>query len=149
MLFRSIILTQIIAALLTWPMGLMLSKWISRVIKVETKFLAPIIALLCVVGSFASRSYMFDAWIMIVFGLMAFIFSKFGYPPIAVVLGIILGPIADAELMRSAMLYMGNPWMIFTRPIVVVLFAITITALVYTAVCEFRRKKATGNGNGD
>ncbi|HBA56221.1 MAG TPA: C4-dicarboxylate ABC transporter permease, partial [Syntrophorhabdus aromaticivorans] len=120
----AIILTQIIAAILMFPMGLMMSKGISRVIKVETKFLAPLIAFLCVVGSFASRNFVFDAAIMVVFGLIGFIFAKFNYPPVAVVLGIILGPIADAELMRSAMLYFGNPWMIFTRPIVIVLSVI-------------------------
>ncbi len=135
----AIILTQIIAAILTWPIGLYLSRRISKVIKIETKFLAPMIAFLCVVGSFASRNYIFDAAIMVVFGFIAFVFSKYGYPPVAVVLGIILGPIADAELMRSAMLYFGNPWMIFTRPIVVVLFVLSIAALVFTALRERKR----------
>lgn len=139
----AIILTQIVAAIASWPIGLVLSKWISRVIKIETKFLAPMIAFLCVVGSFASRSYIFDAGIMVIFGLIGFVFSKFGYPPVAIVLGIILGPIADAELMRSAMLYFGNPWMIFTRPIVVVLFAISIATLLFTARREMKQKGAS------
>ena len=145
----AIILTQIVAAILTWPIGLTLSKWISRVIKIETKFLAPLIAFLCVVGSFASRSFIFDAGIMVVFGAIGFIFSKFGYPPVAVVLGIILGPIADGELMRSAMLYFGNPWMIFTRPIVVVLFAVSIAALVFAAINEFKRNRPKAQDDAD
>jgi putative tricarboxylic transport membrane protein len=145
----AIILTQIVAAILTWPIGLTLSKWISRVIKIETKFLAPLIAFLCVVGSFASRNFIFDAAIMVVFGLIGFVFSKFGYPPVAVVLGIILGPIADAELMRSAMLYFGNPWMIFTRPIVVVLFAISAAALVFAGINEYKRSKPKIQEDGD
>lgn len=145
----AIILTQIIAALMTWPLGLAISKRISKVIKIETKVLAPLIAFLCVVGSFASRSFIFDASIMVVFGLIGFVFSKYGYPPVAIVLGIILGPIADGELMRSAMLFFGNPWMIFTRPIVIVLFAISFAALGYTAVCEFRRSKKPAEESSD
>lgn len=145
----AIILTQIIAALMTWPIGLAISKKISRVIKIETKVLAPLIAFLCVVGSFASRSFIFDASIMVVFGLIGFVFSKYGYPPVAIVLGIILGPIADGELMRSAMLFFGNPWMIFTRPIVIVLFAISFAALGYTAFSEFRRAKKPAEESSD
>ena len=145
----AIILTQILAAILTWPMGLTISKWGSRIIKIETKVLAPLIAFLCVVGSFASRSFIFDASIMVVFGLIGFVFSKYGYPPVAIVLGIILGPIADGELMRSAMLFFGNPWMIFTRPIVIVLFSITAAALLFTAFGELRKKKKPAEESSD
>ncbi len=137
----AIILTQLIAALMILPLGLFYSKWFSQIVNFPTKYLAIAIALFCVVGAIAIRNSLLDAWIMLIFGVLGYIMSKYEYPPIATVLGLILAPIADAELIRSNMMYHGRLWLIATRPIVIIFFALTIFGFLY----PFLKKRLTSS----
>jgi len=96
-------------------------------LNVSTKILAPALFFFCVAGSFAVRNAVFDVWMMFFFGLLGWLMKKIDFSLPAVVLGIVLGGIADSELMRAHMLY-GNALFIklFTRPISVALLLLIL-----------------------
>ncbi len=89
--------------------------WIRLVIKVLTipqGILAAIVVMFALVGAFADRNSLSDVWIIVVFGSLAYLFHQFDFPVSPMVLGAILGPIAEDSFMRS-MISFHNDWTVF------------------------------------
>lgn len=82
--------------------------------KLPSYILYPLIILLCMMGSYAIQLSMMDVWIMFLFGLIGFALRKMDFPLGPIVLGIILGPLAEANLQRSLILSDGS-WLVFLR----------------------------------
>ena len=59
------------------------------------EIISPIIIALCLIGSYIMREYWQDMMITTFFGIMGYYMRKYGYHPIPLVLGLILGPIAE------------------------------------------------------
>lgn len=100
-------------------------------LRVPTHILVPVILVFCMVGSFAIRNSMFDVYLMFAFGILGWIMRKYDYPPIAVVMGIVLGPIADEQLLLTRMRF-GDAYYLafFTRPISLALVILTIIVVL-------------------
>ena len=111
-------------------LGLSLVRLLVKVLLVPRTKLMPIIFTLCVVGSFAISSRMFDVGVMVVFGILGYYMREMDYPIAPMVLGIILGDILDKNLRRALILSDGNILPFFTRPISLVLFLITLFVMV-------------------
>ena len=120
--------------------GLVVAYYFAGIVTIPTRILIPIIAMFCTVGSFALRNTMFDAYLMFVFGLIGWIMRKHRYPVIAVVLGIILGPIADNELIHTHQLFAGDLSVFFTRPISLALLCMSIFAVAFPYILRRLRK---------
>lgn len=126
-LTMALFLSQIVMVAMATVAGYLLT----NLLVVPTRILVPLVALFCMVGSFAVRNTIFDVFLMLVFGLVGWLMRKTGFPAVAMVLGIVLGPIADAELIRSAMRY-GPEFYIqfFRRPISLALVVVITLGLV-------------------
>ena len=90
----------------------------------------PVIFVLCVIGSYALSSRLFDVYTMLGFGTLVFIGRKFGYPAAPFVLGIVLGDILDKSLRRGLTLTDGDILPFFTRPISAILAALVIWTFI-------------------
>ncbi|MDR1322295.1 MAG: tripartite tricarboxylate transporter permease [Gracilibacteraceae bacterium] len=106
----------------------------SLTMKIRTMYLVPIITLFCVIGSYSIGATLYDVIIMICFGVLGVLFKRNGYPSIAIVLGMILGPIADGNLIRTAMTYNGNFSVLFTSPICIFLLLLALCSVVVPLV---------------
>ncbi|MDH3666866.1 MAG: tripartite tricarboxylate transporter permease [Paracoccaceae bacterium] len=89
--------------------------------------LAPIIFTLSIVGGYAATQDMHDVWLMLIFGLAAFLLRILDYPLAPAVLAIVLGPIAEPTLRQSLLLSDGDPMIFLNRPIA---GPITVVALI-------------------
>ncbi len=121
--------------------GLALCVFAARVIAVPTKFLVPCIILFTILGAFSTRNALFDAALMFGFGMIGWLMKKGEFPVMPVILGIILGPIADRELLRTMQMF-DNFWIIFTRPITLGLFLFSILSVLLPVVLQYRKKAA-------
>ncbi len=102
--------------------------------------LAPIIFVLSVVGTFAAYQNMFDVWLMVIAGLVAFVLRILDYPLAPAVLAIVLGPIAEPKLRQSLLLSDGDPSIFFTRPIAGPITVVAIILLVLPLIKLIRDK---------
>ncbi len=105
-----------------------------KVLKVPKSILLPVIFSLCVVGAFGINNRMFDVWTILVFGLLGFGMSKFNYPRPPIVLGFILGPIIETNLLRGLLKAEGSFIPFLTRPIsgfFILLTVLAIGSIVY------------------
>jgi putative tricarboxylic transport membrane protein len=102
--------------------------WV-RILNFPPQYLWPAIIVLCVVGSFALRGGIFDVWAMVFAGLLGFIMRMDGYPLAPMVLGLILGPIAEENLRRSLELSNGSLDIIYTSPIAMAILVLAVISL--------------------
>ncbi|WP_226781539.1 tripartite tricarboxylate transporter permease [Oceaniglobus trochenteri] len=111
-------------------LGLALTRPLLWVLKVRREWLIGIIFVLCAVGSFAIAGRLFDVWVMILFGLIGFVMRETGFPVAPMILGVVLGPILDANFRRSLSLSRGDPVDFVTRPISAVIAALVLLMIV-------------------
>jgi putative tricarboxylic transport membrane protein len=107
--------------------------------------LAPMIFVLSIAGGFAATRDMFDIWLIVIFGLGAFVLRRFDYPLAPAVLAIVLGPIAEPTLRQSLLLSSGDPSIFFTRPVAGPITVVAIILLLLPALKLLRRKRG-GSG---
>ncbi len=126
-----------VAAMLFWAsvailvLGLLLTRPMLTVLRVRREYLMPIIFVLCVVGSFAIASRVFDIWVMLGFGIAGFVLRQMHYPMAPLILGIVLGDILDKNFRRSMLISDGSVEPFVTRPISAVLAALTLFTILW------------------
>ncbi len=120
--------------------GFPLLRFFAKVTVVPYQILVPSIIVLCSLGAYSIRGYLFDVVITIVFGILGYYLKKAKYPMVCFVLGLILGPTAESNLGRSLIIY-GNMSFIFTRPITLALFILLVFVIVFPLVKQRARNK--------
>jgi len=126
--------------------GLTLTKLLIKVLMVPKPVIIPIIFVLCVVGSFAIASRLFDVWVMLGFGVVGFLLRRFNFPVAPLVLGMVLGDLMEKGLRRGLVLSDGSLEPFFMRPIsaVVWITIVLVVALKFPAVRRLFRRGQTG-----
>ena len=134
--FSSLCIQQVIVAIVGFALCLVAAK----LAKLPSKYLVPAIMLFTIVGAFASRYTMFDPWLMLFCGVLGWFMKKNQYPVMPLVLGILLGELADANLMRIFQGY-NSFWEIFTSPITTILALISVASVLVPVISTVIRKK--------
>lgn len=125
-LVNALFLIFVLANLLMVPLGILAVLAARRVMAVPQPVLFPVILLFCVVGSFASNNTLFDVWLMLGLGLVAFVLEENDFPLAPMILGLILGPLVEENLMQSLIKSRGGFAAFFDRPIAGTLGAVTL-----------------------
>ena len=125
--------------------GITCAKYFAYIARVPIYLLAPVIVVFCTVGAFAISNSMIDVYVMILFGVIGFFLTHFNFDVTPVVLGLILGTIAEGGLGRAIMISGGIPGALtslFTSPICVVLLVISVASIAAPLIREHRGKRA-------
>ncbi len=125
----------LLASFAMWIIGIMLAKQVVNLLRIPTSVLMPIIAVLCVIGSYSLSMRIFNLFLMVIIGVIVFILNEMGYPIAPLIIGVILGPMADQNLRRALMVSEGSFLPVFTRPVALLLFlVICLTVLSQTKI---------------
>jgi putative tricarboxylic transport membrane protein len=111
-------------------LGLSMVKYVVKILQVPRTKLMPIIFTLCVIGSFAIQSRIFDVRVMIFFGILGFIMLEMEYPVAPMILGLILGNMLDTNFRRALVIAEGEILPFISRPICIVLISLIVLTLV-------------------
>lgn len=114
-----------------------------KLLDIPKHILLPIIMVCCVVGAYSSNSRIFDVWCVLAFGLMGLVFKKLKVPTTPLIIGFILGKMAEENLRRALQASDGAIGVFFTRPISLVFLVIAFLSVVMTLKKSFASKKAT------
>lgn len=115
--------------------------WI-KILKVPYPILFPLILLFCLIGAYSLNNSITEVLIMVIFGLIGYLFKKFEYEGAPLVLALVLGPMMETALRRSLLLSAGDPMIFFTRPISAVLMLISFFLLVFPLLPRLGKKRA-------
>lgn len=135
----------LIATLFMLPAGILIGKYAFRaVVNIPKSILTPTVALLIVIGSFAIHSNEQDAQMMVILGLISWLLIKAGFSPSPIVLGLVLGQIAEQGFVQTYLI--GNASgqmteMFFGRPISIGIILAAVLTLFYPIIAERRAKK--------
>jgi putative tricarboxylic transport membrane protein len=112
-----------------------------RLLKIPKHIMLPIIIVFCVVGAYGLNNRVFDAWSVMFFGVIGYAFEKWGFPLAPVILGFILGPIAETNLRRGLMMTQGNFLPFLTKPVSGAFLVIALASVVYSVIKERKQAK--------
>lgn len=138
-LVYTVIAAILISVILMFVVGIAASGPMVRLLQVPEPYVGALIILFSYIGAFAIRNSMSDVWIMTAFAVIAYFMQRWGYPLAPLVLGAILGPLAERYFV-TAMISSNNDPMVFVRqPIsaaLLALWVVILAFLVYRAVAQ-------------
>ncbi len=140
-IIMGIFTTLLIANIFMWVIQLVGIKFFVRILRVPTYFLAPMLVILAVVGSYALRNSLFDVWLTILLGLFGYLMLRGGFPMAPTVLGLVLGPMLESEIRRTLILSAGDWSVFFVRPISAVFIGVSLLIALTVAVKSFKKGK--------
>jgi putative tricarboxylic transport membrane protein len=117
--------------------------WV-RVLKIPYRILFPLIVLFCLIGAYSLKNGIFEVVVMIIFGIVGYLFRKFNYDGAPLLLALVLGPLFEINLRQSLLLSEGSFLIFFSRPISAVAVSIAIIIFTIPVVSYFiKRGKAS------
>jgi putative tricarboxylic transport membrane protein len=138
----TIVFLIVFGALLIMLVGLLGARPLARVLNIPNPWLWAGIILFGTVGSYALNNAVVDVWVMFAAGILGFLLRKAGVPLGPLVLGLILGPMMEANLRRALILSRGDWWGTLSRPIVLFFLVATVLSLLLPLLGK--RRASTG-----
>ena len=139
----AIVLGIVMGNLFAAAIGLATAKYLAKISTVSITYIVPIVLILCFAGTFAYRENIWDVALAMAAGLVGYVLKKAGYPIICLVIGYILGALAEKALQQSLMISGGSYAILFDRPLSLVLQGLILFTLVFPWVQSKRKAMAS------
>ena len=132
-IWNAILVALVICNILMFAVMYYPIKWIAQIVKIPKGRLYPVVLMMCVIGSFCTRSgVMFDVWSMLIFGIVAFVMAKFGFPTAPFLIGFILGGDLETYFIESLQGSNGSLICFFNRPVAIVIWVMIVLFMGYS-----------------
>jgi putative tricarboxylic transport membrane protein len=138
--------SMLIGQILMCIFGLYVAGMAARVAQVPQSMMAAIVLGLAVFGSYSVQSSMGDVYVMATLGVMMYFLERFGFSAAPLVLGLILGPIAESNFIQGSMIATATDGLapyFFGGPLNIFLIAIVVVSIFYSAYMELRSRRYT------
>jgi putative tricarboxylic transport membrane protein len=99
-----------------------------------------VVLLFCLIGAYSINNNVFDIGVMIIFGILGYLFKKFGYQSAPLILCFVLGPMFEVNLRRSLLISQGSFSIFFTRPIALAAIVVCALLLLFNVYQSFAGK---------
>ena len=133
----------ILATILMLPVGLLIGRFAyGAIVRAPKSALVPVVAFMTVIGTFAIRNSISDIAIMIILGVIGWVATKRGFSVSPIVLGLILGRIAEQGFVQGWTIgdAIGDlSGQFFGRPLSMVIIAMTLVSFIYPFLPQVRR----------
>ncbi|KQU77960.1 MULTISPECIES: tripartite tricarboxylate transporter permease [unclassified Rhizobacter] len=108
--------------------------WWAAILRIPFSVIAPVIIVICAIGAYTVHSAMFDVVMMLVFGVVGYVFKKLRYPLAPMVLALVLGDMAEASFRQSMLASQGKLSIFWSNPLVGGITALALVILLWPAV---------------
>ena len=145
-----IIAISMVSTLAVFILSLAWTRQMVKILLIPRYVLMPSVFIICITGCYALSGRLFDIYVMFAFGLLGVLMNELDYPVAPLVLGFILGPMAEDNLRRGLMITGGDPSPFFTRPISATLFVMLVLSVIWSTSAGdwiVARLKALWRGN--
>jgi putative tricarboxylic transport membrane protein len=131
-LIASLYIGNVMLLVLNLPM---VGLWV-KLLKIPKPQLYAGILIFATVGAYGMRQSAFDLFLLYGIGLLGVVMRRFDFPTAPVVVGMILGPLAEAQLRNAMSIGEGSAWVFFQRPMSITLVVIIVAVLVLPRVAK-------------
>ncbi|HLU02508.1 MAG TPA: tripartite tricarboxylate transporter permease [Advenella sp.] len=114
--------------------------WV-KLLKVPYRVLFPAIVLFCSIGVYSLNYNVFDIYVMAIFGIIGYFWSKLKCEGAPLLLGLVLGPMMEENFRRALLLSRGDFTTFVTRPLSMSLLIAAAILVVIVAIPSIRKKR--------
>ena len=125
-----LIASLLIANFVLLAMNVPMVRIFVRILSVPPALLLPGVTMVSFVGIYSLTGGYFDLLLMILFGIMGYVFRKMDIPTVPVILGILLGSNMEDALRRAMVLSDGDVTYLFSSPIAIGLWFFAVAGFV-------------------
>ncbi|HUQ75416.1 MAG TPA: tripartite tricarboxylate transporter permease [Burkholderiales bacterium] len=119
----------------------------AAILRIPFSVIAPVIIVICAIGSYTVHNSMFDVWMMVVFGIAGYVFKKLNYPLAPLVLAIVLGDRAEASFRQAMLVSQGDMRIFFSNALVGTMTGLALALLFWPLVSwTLSRFRASASG---
>jgi putative tricarboxylic transport membrane protein len=112
--------------------------WWAAILRIPFSVIAPVIIVICAIGAYTVHSSMFDVVMMMVFGVMGYLFKKLRYPLAPLVLALVLGDMAEASFRQAMLLSEGSLSIFWSNGLVSSITGLALLLLLWPLWARFR-----------
>src|SRR6185436_528230 len=112
----------------------------AAILRVPFPIIAPVIVVICAIGAFTVKNNMFDVWLMLVFGVVGYVFKKLDYPLAPMVLALVLGDSAESAFRQSMLMSQGTMTIFWSNWLAGSLTTLALLLLVWPFISQLRAK---------
>lgn len=116
-------------------------KLFAKITFIPSYILFPIVLGCCLVGAYAVNNTIYTVWIALFFGIIGYVFPKYGFPITPLLIALILGPLAEQSLRQSLIISQGDPLIFLQRPIAVFFLLLCIVSAFLPTLQKVWKKK--------
>ena len=141
--------SMLIGQILMCLFGLYVAGLAAKVAQVPYNVMAAVVLGLAVFGSYSVQSSMGDVYVMASLGVMMYFLERYGFSAAPLVLGLILGPIAEANFIQGSMIAQASDGLMeyfFLGPLNLILISIVVLSIAYSGWIEVRSNFPLNNG---
>ncbi len=120
------LITLFLAGLMIIPVGMVYNSLFSKITKIKSATLVPVLIVLCLLGAFGQRQFVFDMYLLLIFGMLGVILETYKYPLIPFVFGIFLGPLAESSFVQAISISKNDPAIFFQSTICRIMWAVIV-----------------------
>ncbi len=113
--------------------------WWAALLRIPFSVIAPVIIVICAIGAYTVHNSMFDVVLMLVFGVLGYLFKKLKYPLAPLVLALVLGDMAEASFRQAMLLSQGSLAIFWSNALVGGIVALALAMLLWP-LASFARK---------
>ena len=118
--------------------------WFALITLVRVELMAPMLLIITLFGAYANERNIMDVFVAIFFGLFGYFARRHGYPLISLVIGLILGKLAEGSFHQALMISDHDYSVFFLRPLSATIFATCLVLVLWPGV-----KKRLGRGGAE
>ena len=148
----AIILGLLFSNIITSIFGVLAARHMAKLTAVKGSIIAPIIVCASLMGALATRNEPIDMFVTLFFGFIGYVMDKYDFSKVTMVLGFILGRLAEISFSQGMMISGNDPSIFVTRPIALGLLISLVLLVVYMqVVVPLRRRlklKTAGQAGG-
>ena len=131
----------VVSQIATSGLGLVATPWLARLSVLPSRWIAPFVLVLVFVGTYMVRTNIFDVAMAIGAGIFGYLMRRYGFPLITIVIGYILGPMAEKAYLQSMQISDDSLMIFVTEPIALVLMILTAATVMVPIVAAMRKKR--------
>ena len=106
----------------------------AAILRIPFSIIAPVIIVICAVGAYTVHNSMFDVYLMLIFGVLGYLFKKLDYPLAPLVLALVLGDRAEDSFRQAILGSQGDIRIFFSNGLVGTITALALLMLVWPLI---------------
>jgi putative tricarboxylic transport membrane protein len=114
----------------------------AAILRIPFAIIAPVILVVCAIGAYTVHNSMLDVYMMMVFGVIGYVFRKLGYPLAPLVLALVLGDRTEASFRQAMLISQGEMSIFFSNFLVGSLTTLSLVLLIWPLLAWLKRRLA-------